>query len=466
MSKQILSFQIGQCGNSIGLQFWQNMALEHGLNLEGQIGPSNFLQGIDNKNSFFHELDSGLLVPRCIMLDLEPRVIHNIRNSACRKLFDAQNMFIGQDGGGAGNNWATGFNQSQKYKEILLDLIQRETETMDCLEGFLITHAISGGTGAGMGSSVLELLTEVYPKKTIQTYSVFPTSVSQVSESGLKEGQYTDVVIEPYNSLLTLMRLTNYADSVIVLDNLALHNKTSKSNFLPLPSFANINKVASDVMTASLGPIRYPGMMFNSLSEVVLALTPAPKFHFLMTGYTPLRSFNSPASVNVVKTSIESVLSHLGKMNNMLVSIKYPKISRHGYISVFNVIQGNSHKENLGVLKNSRQEFLQKASYLAWAKPMSLYQTTLCPWSPYQTHPNRVSGLSMVNHSAIVSFFYSTLTQFGKLYSRKAYITQMMSLSGFDDLENELELCKTSCEDLILEYESALTSNYSSNMSN
>lgn len=75
-------------------------------------------------------------------------------------------------------------------------------------------------------------------------------------ETGDSEGQYTDVVIEPYNSILTLLRLTCYADSVIVLDNLALHNLSPDKVFPRRPSFVNINKIVSNVMTASLAPIR------------------------------------------------------------------------------------------------------------------------------------------------------------------------------------------------------------------
>ena len=43
-----------------------------------------------------------------------------------------------------------------------------------------------------------------FPKKLIQTYSVFP-NVEEVS----------DVVVQPYNSLLTLKRLKENADSVV-----------------------------------------------------------------------------------------------------------------------------------------------------------------------------------------------------------------------------------------------------------
>lgn len=43
-----------------------------------------------------------------------------------------------------------------------------------------------------------------FPKKLIQTYSVFPDT-----QSG------GDVVVNPYNSLLTMRRLTQNADSVV-----------------------------------------------------------------------------------------------------------------------------------------------------------------------------------------------------------------------------------------------------------
>ena len=41
-------------------------------------------------------------------------------------------------------------------------------------QGFVLCHSIAGGTGSGMGSNILEKLNDRFPKKLIQTYSVFP----------------------------------------------------------------------------------------------------------------------------------------------------------------------------------------------------------------------------------------------------------------------------------------------------
>lgn len=43
--------------------------------------------------------------------DLEPRVIHGIQSSAYRDLYNPENFFVAREGGGAGNNWASGYRQ-------------------------------------------------------------------------------------------------------------------------------------------------------------------------------------------------------------------------------------------------------------------------------------------------------------------------------------------------------------------
>ena len=64
-------------------------------------------------------------------------------------------------------------------------MIDREVDYTENLEGFVLLHSISGGTGSGVGSYLLEQLHDRYPKKLIQTYSVFPNTVCK-KKSNLK----------------------------------------------------------------------------------------------------------------------------------------------------------------------------------------------------------------------------------------------------------------------------------------
>jgi tubulin gamma len=93
-------------------------------------------------------------------LDLEPRVINTILTSEYKKLYNPENVYLAKEGGGAGNNWASGFSQGQKLYEEVFDIIDREAEGSDSLEGFVLTHSIAGGTGSGMGSYILERLSD------------------------------------------------------------------------------------------------------------------------------------------------------------------------------------------------------------------------------------------------------------------------------------------------------------------
>lgn len=95
-------------------------------------------------------------VPRSVLVDLEPRVINNILASDQQQLHNAGNVFHSPTGGGAGNNWAIGYNQSPQVIDDISDILDHEAENADILEGFVLCHSIAGGTGSGLGSKLLE----------------------------------------------------------------------------------------------------------------------------------------------------------------------------------------------------------------------------------------------------------------------------------------------------------------------
>lgn len=101
-------------------------------------------------------------------------MINNIKNGKYKNLYNPENFFVAKEGGGAGNNWAAGYCEGEKYYEDIIDMIDREADGSDSLEGFVMTHSTAGGTGSGFGLFLLERLNDRFPKKLIQTYSVFP----------------------------------------------------------------------------------------------------------------------------------------------------------------------------------------------------------------------------------------------------------------------------------------------------
>jgi len=324
MPREIITIQVGQCGNQVGMEFWKQLCLEHGIGPEGII-KENAMNGDDRKDVFFYQADDDHYIPRSILIDLEPRVIRSIQNSDFKKFYNPENIFISKEGGGAGNCWATGYSQAEKVEEEILDMIEREADGSDSLEGFMLIHSINGGTGSGFGSYLLEKLNDNYPKKLIQTYSVFP---DLTSDSG--------VVTAPYNSILTLKRLILNSDSVIVFDNSALNSIASERIKIESPSFAQVNSLISTVMCSSTTTLRYPGYMNNDMISLIAPLIPTPRCHFLMTGYTPITLDNAKTLVR--KTTVLDVMKRLLQSKNIMVQ---GGAKKGLYISILNIIQGD-----------------------------------------------------------------------------------------------------------------------------
>ncbi len=86
------------------------------------------------------------------------------------------------------------------------------------------------------------------------TCSVFPNQ---------NETAASDVVVQPYNSMLTLKRLALNADAVVVLDNTALNRIAVERLHLENPSFSQTNSLVSTVMAASTATLRYPGRLLR-----------------------------------------------------------------------------------------------------------------------------------------------------------------------------------------------------------
>jgi tubulin gamma len=79
---------------------------------------------------------------------------------------------------------------------------------------------------------LLEKISDHFPKKLLNTFSVFPNTE-----------EVSDVVVQPYNSVLTMSRLTEHADSTV-------HQFYSSSKFNFLFQFlidnAAVNRIAAD----------------------------------------------------------------------------------------------------------------------------------------------------------------------------------------------------------------------------
>lgn len=261
----------------MGSVYWQRLCAEHGINNEG-ILEDWATEGGDRKDVFFYQADDEHYIPRAILVDLEPRVRdlapfaepvlipmiprlsttfshHRLRTFTTQKIFLYPRMVAGRGTIGPRGTLQVNVCTKKSWKwstvrqkgvtplrQVPYYQQRREPAALCVFKGFMLMHSIAGGTGSGLGSFLLERLNDKFPKKLIQTYSVFPNA---------QEG---DVVVQPYNALLTLKRLTNHADSVVVLDNGALARIATDRLHVQTPSFDQTNQLVRHVDASPYSP--------------------------------------------------------------------------------------------------------------------------------------------------------------------------------------------------------------------
>uniref|UniRef100_A0A5S6QB31 Tubulin beta chain n=1 Tax=Trichuris muris TaxID=70415 RepID=A0A5S6QB31_TRIMR len=138
--------------NFFTLQFWEVISDDHGIDPTGAYHGKLDLQR-ERINAYYNEAASGNYVPQTILVDLEPGTMHSVLAGTNGTLFRQDNFFFGQSG--AGNNWAKGhYTEGVELVETVMDVIRKESENCDCLQGFQLIHSLGGGTGSGMRTLV------------------------------------------------------------------------------------------------------------------------------------------------------------------------------------------------------------------------------------------------------------------------------------------------------------------------
>lgn len=207
--REIVHVQVGQCGNQIGSKFWEIISEEHGLDKAGNYKGDSELQ-LERINVYYTEASAGKYVPRSVLVDLEPGVMDSIKGGPLGQLFRPDNYVYAQSG--AGNNWAKGhYTEGAELVDAVLDVVRKEAENCDCMQGFQLCHSLGGGTGSGLGTLLLAKIKEEYPDRMMCAFSVVPSP------------KVSDTVVEPYNATLSVHQLVENADEVMCIDNEALY---------------------------------------------------------------------------------------------------------------------------------------------------------------------------------------------------------------------------------------------------
>jgi len=424
MGREIVCIAGGQCGNQIGAKFWEVICGEHGINETGEYEGEEDNQ-LERINVYYNEATGGRYVPRAILMDLEPGTMDSVRAGQFGNIFRPDNFVFGQSG--AGNNWAKGhYTEGAELIDSVLDVVRKEAEGCECLQGFQITHSLGGGTGSGMGTLLIAKIREEYPDRIMCTFSVFPSP------------KVSDTVVEPYNATLSIHQLVENADEVMVIDNEALYDICFRTLKLTTPTYGDLNHLVSAAMSGVTCGLRFPGQLNGDLRKLAVNLIPFPRLHFFMIGFAPL---TARSSQTYRALSVAELTTQMFDAKNMMCASD----PRHGrYLTASALFRGKmSTKEVDEQMVNVQNK---NSSYFVEWIPNNI-KSSVCDVAPANL---KMAVTFLGNSTSIMEMFKRVIEQFTLMFRRKAFL-HWYTGEGMDEME--FTEAESNLNDLVSEYQ-------------
>ncbi|KAF9818378.1 hypothetical protein SFRURICE_017800, partial [Spodoptera frugiperda] len=401
--------------------FWEIISDEHGVDPNGIYKGESDLQLERIKVEEDHPMTSPVLgkyVPRAVLVDLEPGTMDSVRSGPYGQLFRPDNFVFGQSG--AGNNWAKGhYTEGAELVDAVMDVIRKEAEGCDCLQGFQLTHSLGGGTGSGMGTLLLSKIREEFPDRIMNTFSVVPSP-------------------KPYNATLSVHQLVENTDMSFCIDNEALYNICFRTLRLASPSYGDLNHLISLTMSGVTTCLRFPGQLNADLRKLAVNMVPFPRLHFFMPGFAPLTARNS---FNFRAQTVPELMSQMFNSQNMMTAAD----PRHGrYLTVATIFRGRMSMKEVDEQILSIQN--KNSSYFVEWIPNNL-KVAVCDIPPRGL---KMSATFMGNSTAIQEIFKRISEQFTAMFRRKAFL-HWYTGEGMDEME--FTEAASNMADLISEYQ-------------
>ncbi|XP_065722602.1 tubulin beta-1 chain isoform X2 [Drosophila suzukii] len=422
--REIVHLQAGQCGNQIGSKFWEIISDEHGIDPNGYYHGESPLQR-ERIDVYYNEASSGKYVPRAVLIDLEPGTMDSVRQSPMGQLFRPDNFVYGQSG--AGNNWAKGhYTEGAELIDSVLEVLRKESEGCDCLQGFQLAHSLGGGTGSGLGTLLISKIREEYPDRIMNSFSVVPSP--KVSE----------VVVEPYNATLSLHQLIVDTDETFCIDNEALYDICYQSLRLCSPTYEDLNHLVSVTMSGVTTCLRFPGQLNADLRKLAVNMVPFPRLHFFMPGFAPL---TAKGSQQYRALTVAELTQQMFDAKNMMTACD----PRHGrYLTVACIFRGPMSMKEVDTQMLNVQS--KNSSYFVEWIPNNV-KVAVCDIPPRGL---KMSATFIGNSTAIQEIFKRISEQFTAMFRRKAFL-HWYTGEGMDEME--FTEAESNMNDLISEYQ-------------
>merc|ERR1719305_2127837 len=253
--------------------------------------------------TFFEETGTGQFVPRNITVDLEPSVVDDVRSGTYAQMFHPEFLLNGKED--AANNFARGhYTVGKEILDQVNDRLRKLVDNSENVQGFIMHHAVGGGTGSGLGALILERIAVDYRKKSKIGFEVYPAP------------KISTCIVEPYNSMLSTHWLLDHTEVSLIIDNEAIYSICQKQLNEDRPSYKNLNEIIAKVVSSMTAALRFDGELNVDLGEFQTNLVPFPRLHFMTTSLAPVISADKSSHE---AHKVQDITDHAFQPVNMLV---------------------------------------------------------------------------------------------------------------------------------------------------
>jgi len=423
--REIIQIQVGKAGCGMGHEFIRDLVEEHKIeylneDLRGTCTATEDEVHLEaHLDVFFNEgLPSSCrktrYVPRCLLVDLNMQDLAQMTSGPLGHLYRPESI-IGNDEG-SGNCYAKAFHtEGPDLADNVLDLVRKESERCNCLQGVQFCHAIAGGTGSGLTSLLLRSLRDFLDKGSkclMQTFTLVPGP------------GVSDITIEPYNAALAYQDLLEYTEQCFFFDNCALGEIVQKSMGCEVPKRQQMNNIVALCMSGLTSGLRFKGPLNADLWKMHTNLVPFKNAHFLISSFAPLHS--KAAKVYRQSGSVLDLAQQMLMKDNVTVKCDplnpgdvHNEVARARILASWASWRGNFRTQEVDRILHSM------------TKPGSRFDIHYPDWIPNPIASNICSqehveyGSSVVyvaNNTAVAEVVDHTARNWDKLFSKGSYL--------------------------------------------
>jgi len=310
--------------------------------------------------------------------------------------------------------------------EEVIERMNRIAEECNGLQGFTVFHSFGGGTGSGFAALLMERLSMEYQKKCKLDFCVYPAPNLATS------------VVEPYNAILSTHTTMEHTDLTFMVDNEAIFDICKQHLKINNPTYTNLNRLISQVVSSITASLRFPGSLNVDLNEFQTNLVPFPRIHYPLITYSPIISAEK---AQLSALSVQEITLNCFEPQSQMVKCD-PRAGK--YMAVCLLYRGDvsSNDVNKVIATLQKRKNISFVDYISTGFKVGINGTVSknVPGGDLAEVPRSVCMIS--NTSAISDAWTRLCQKFDLMYQKRAfvhwYVGEGMEEAEFNDAREDL----------------------------